>query len=201
MWYHNRFPRAMSDKRSYIYRYSWDQEGLQSYPWMFHYLIQPEILAYPNRVVDKHDLRKYKEFNTDIVAAGYHESANVWRISLQTGDNVRQMTMRYPAPGREQPQNTPLTPTTVGHGHTFDFIILATGLDTIDVGYARTRHPRHLRSALPEPVHSKKHAELVLYIRSPRPWRVVLSSSRRRMSRGGGKVDGERGWRAGWEGG
>ena len=30
-WYWSRYPSAMSDSESYIYRYSWDKEDLQSY--------------------------------------------------------------------------------------------------------------------------------------------------------------------------
>jgi len=31
-WYWNKYPGAMSDTESYIYRFSWDKEDLQSYP-------------------------------------------------------------------------------------------------------------------------------------------------------------------------
>lgn len=91
-WYHNRYPGAMSDTESYLYRYSWDKEDLQTYPWTQHYLFQPDILAYLHHVVDKHDLRKYMSFDTEMVSAVYDEDTNIWRIGLSTGENV---TARY----------------------------------------------------------------------------------------------------------
>ncbi|KAL0259315.1 hypothetical protein SLS55_005051 [Diplodia seriata] len=94
-WWWNRYPGAMSDTESYLYRYSWDKEDLQTYPWTQHYLFQPEILKYLNHVVDKHDLRKYMEFNTEMVSAEYDEDANIWRVGLKTGDDVREITARY----------------------------------------------------------------------------------------------------------
>lgn len=53
----NRYPGAMSDTESYIYRFSWDKEDLQQYHWKEHYVKQPEVLAYLNHVVERHDLR------------------------------------------------------------------------------------------------------------------------------------------------
>ncbi|KAK0621103.1 Cyclohexanone 1 [Lasiodiplodia hormozganensis] len=62
---------------------------------MRHYLFQPEVLACLNYIVDKHDLRKYMKFKTEMVSADYDESADIWRMSLKTGDDVRQITTRY----------------------------------------------------------------------------------------------------------
>lgn len=44
----------MSDTNSFIYRYSWDQDDLQNYPWPEHYVKQPEVLAYLKHVVEKY---------------------------------------------------------------------------------------------------------------------------------------------------
>ncbi|KAK7448625.1 hypothetical protein Landi51_06301 [Colletotrichum acutatum] len=62
-WYWNRYPGAMSDTESYLYRYSWDKDDLQTYPWSHHYVYQSEILKYLEHVVAKHALRKYMTFN------------------------------------------------------------------------------------------------------------------------------------------
>jgi cyclohexanone monooxygenase len=53
----NRYPGAMSDTESYIYRFSWDKEDLEQYQWKEHYVKQPEVLAYLNHIVERHDLR------------------------------------------------------------------------------------------------------------------------------------------------
>jgi cyclohexanone monooxygenase len=47
----------MSDTESYIYRFSWDKDDLLQYQWKEHYVKQPEVLAYLNHVVERHDLR------------------------------------------------------------------------------------------------------------------------------------------------
>lgn len=86
-WYWNRYPGAMSDTESYLYRYSWDKEDLQTYPWSTHYLYQPEILNYLRHVVDKHDLRKFMEFKVEMTSAVWDESAHRWRIST-SGDKT-----------------------------------------------------------------------------------------------------------------
>lgn len=63
-----RYPGAMSDTNSHIYRYSWDQDLLLNYPFPEHYVKQPEILRYLNYVVDRYDLRKNFLFNTEMVS-------------------------------------------------------------------------------------------------------------------------------------
>ena len=45
-WYWNRYPGAMSDSESFVYRYSFDKEMLQEWDWNTRYLNQPDILAY-----------------------------------------------------------------------------------------------------------------------------------------------------------
>lgn len=84
-WYWNRYPGAMSDTESYLYRYSWDKEDLQTYPWTHHYVYQPEILEYLRHIVSKHDLRKYMQFNTEMTAATWDDSISRWMISCSGG--------------------------------------------------------------------------------------------------------------------
>ena len=85
-WYWNRYPGAMSDTESYIYRYSWDAEDLQTYPWSHHYVKQPEVLAYLEHVVEKHNLRKYMQFNTEMLSAEWDDEAVVWRVLVSTSE-------------------------------------------------------------------------------------------------------------------
>jgi cation diffusion facilitator CzcD-associated flavoprotein CzcO len=81
--YWNLYPGAMSDTESYVYRFSWDKEDLENYPWKEHYVKQPEVLAYLNHTVDKHDLRKDMRFNTPMTGAHWDDSKGRWEI--QTG--------------------------------------------------------------------------------------------------------------------
>ncbi|KAI5460620.1 hypothetical protein BGZ63DRAFT_249253 [Mariannaea sp. PMI_226] len=86
VWYWNRYPGAMSDTESYLYRYSWDKDDLKNYPWPNRYLYQPEILKYLNHVVDKQDLRKSMQFNTEMQSATWDEEKKIWRVVCATGD-------------------------------------------------------------------------------------------------------------------
>lgn len=85
-WYWNRYPGAMSDTESYVYRYSWDLEDLRASPWPRHYIRQPQVLAYLENVVKRHNLRQYIQFNTEMVAADWEEEAGLWRVQVKSSD-------------------------------------------------------------------------------------------------------------------
>lgn len=87
-WYWNRYPGAMSDTESYIYRYSWDKEDLQNYKWDEHYIKQPQALAYLEHVVERHKLRPHMQFNTELLSAQYIEERNVWQIETSTSETL-----------------------------------------------------------------------------------------------------------------
>ena len=63
-WYWNRYPGALSDTESFVYRYSFSGELLQKGRWKTRYLTQPEILDYMSEVADTYDLRRSYQFNT-----------------------------------------------------------------------------------------------------------------------------------------
>ena len=88
-WYWNQYPGAMSDTESFVYRFSWDKEDLQSYPWTHHYVKQPDVLAYLRHVVDRHDLRKDMQFNTELLSAKWDDTSKFWRVELSTGKTIR----------------------------------------------------------------------------------------------------------------
>jgi cation diffusion facilitator CzcD-associated flavoprotein CzcO len=76
----------MSDTESFVYRYSWDKEDLRTWPWTHHYVKQPDVLAYLEHVVERHDLRKDMQFNTELISARWDDAAKVWNIELSTGE-------------------------------------------------------------------------------------------------------------------
>lgn len=108
-WYWNRYPGAMSDTESFVYRYSWDKEDLQTYPWPNHYVHQPEVLEYIKHIVEKHDLRKDMQFNTELLSADWDDDAKLWRIVVSTGETF---LARYfiPALGVLSKRNFPAIP-------------------------------------------------------------------------------------------
>lgn len=89
-WYWNRYPGAMSDTQSHIYRYSWDKEDLLHYPWSETYLVSQEVRRYLEHVVDRWDLRKHMQFDTTLLSADWVESESMWKIKTSAGEwNVR----------------------------------------------------------------------------------------------------------------
>ncbi|OAL20468.1 hypothetical protein AYO20_11488 [Fonsecaea nubica] len=95
-WYWNRYPGAMSDTESYLYRFTWDKEDLQTYPWSHHYVKQPEVLRYLQHVVKRHDLEQYMQFHTELVAANWDESSSTWICDVKTADGFRStIRVRY----------------------------------------------------------------------------------------------------------
>lgn len=91
-WYWNRYPGAMSDSETFVYRFSFDRDDLQTYPWTHHYVKQPDVLAYLEHVVERHDLRRDMQFNTELIAADFDEVSNVWHVELGTG---KTLVVRY----------------------------------------------------------------------------------------------------------
>ena len=87
-WHWNRYPGALSDTPSHVYRYSFDKDLLQESTWKTTYITQPEILAYLKRVADKHDLRRSYQFETKVTAAHFDEDAYLWTVTTDKGDKV-----------------------------------------------------------------------------------------------------------------
>jgi cyclohexanone monooxygenase len=79
-WYWNRYPGAMSDTESYLYRYSFDKEDLRKYPWQTRYLYQPEILEYIKHVVRRHSVEPCLRLKTEMRSAEWVENEDRWKI-------------------------------------------------------------------------------------------------------------------------
>ena len=91
-WYFNRYPGAKSDTEGFVYRYSFDKDLLQDYDWTTRYLEQEDILDYLNHVVDRFDLRRDIQLDTEVVGARFDEDRNVWVVRTSTGEEC---TARY----------------------------------------------------------------------------------------------------------
>ena len=85
-WYWNRYPGALSDTETYLYRYSFDDELLQSWDWDTRYVNQPDILRYLEHVAERYDLKKDIQFDTGIVSAHYQEATDHWEIGTDSGE-------------------------------------------------------------------------------------------------------------------
>ncbi|KAK5690734.1 hypothetical protein LTR17_025843 [Elasticomyces elasticus] len=87
-WYWYRYPGAMSDTESYLYRYSWDLHDLQSYPWPRRCLSQSEILAYLQHIVERHGLDRFIRCGVEMLSATWNEGAARWSVLTSVGETV-----------------------------------------------------------------------------------------------------------------
>ncbi|RHZ65261.1 hypothetical protein CDV55_107519 [Aspergillus turcosus] len=108
VWYWNNYPGAMSDTESFLYRYSWDKEDLQTYPWPNNYLTRDEIVTYLNHIVDKHSLRDRFQFSTEMLSATWDESQRKWHIHTTSGDFIARYL--FTAVGIQSTVNIPSFP-------------------------------------------------------------------------------------------
>ena len=91
-WYFNRYPGAKSDTEGFVYRYSFDKDLLQDYDWTTRYLEQEDILDYLNHVVDRFDLRRDIQLDTEVTGARFDEARSVWIVRTGAGEEY---TARY----------------------------------------------------------------------------------------------------------
>jgi cyclohexanone monooxygenase len=91
-WYWNRYPGAKSDTETFVYQYSFDRELLQEWEWKTRYVDQPDILAYLETVVDRHDLRKDIQLNTGVDSLAFDDGTGVWTVGTDDGQTL---TARY----------------------------------------------------------------------------------------------------------
>lgn len=64
----------------------WDKEQSLAFPWTKNYLTRDEIVSYLNLYVDKHSLRDYFQFNTEVQSAEWDEATGTWRVVCSTGE-------------------------------------------------------------------------------------------------------------------
>ena len=88
-WYWNRYPGALSDTESHVYRFSFDRDLLQDGTWKHTYITQPEILDYLEDVVDRFDLRRHFRFGTAVRSAVYLDDEQLWEVTTDTGELYR----------------------------------------------------------------------------------------------------------------
>src|SRR5579871_4895561 len=87
-WFWNRYPGARCDVESLEYSYSFSEELEREWRWTERYAGQPEILAYLNHVADRFDLKRDVQFDTRVIAAGFDEDTNCWRIQTSCSGEV-----------------------------------------------------------------------------------------------------------------
>lgn len=93
-WHWNRYPGAMSDVYSHMYRYSWDKEDALTYAWTDNYLDAKDVLVYLEHVSDRHDLRKHMQFDTEVQSATWEDASYAWTVKTSQGTfNTRYLVL------------------------------------------------------------------------------------------------------------
>lgn len=87
-WQRNRYPGARFDSESWSYGYSFSKELLQEWEWTEHFAAQPETLRYVEHVVDKFDLRRHMQFNSQLTRAIYDDDGRAWTLELTDGRSL-----------------------------------------------------------------------------------------------------------------
>ena len=83
-WYWNRYPGVRCDTAAMIYLPLLEETG---YMPSEKYVRGPEILAHCNRIADQYGLKENALFHTITEGVEWDESAKVWRITTNRGDN------------------------------------------------------------------------------------------------------------------
>jgi cation diffusion facilitator CzcD-associated flavoprotein CzcO len=83
-WRENVYPGAGCDIPSHLYSYSFEPNP----DWPEVYSAQPDILAYIEGVVEKHQLSNHIRFNSEVIGAAWDEAAGFWRIATADGGSV-----------------------------------------------------------------------------------------------------------------
>jgi cation diffusion facilitator CzcD-associated flavoprotein CzcO len=91
-WYFNTYPGAKSDTEGFVYRYSFDKDLLQEWDWNTRYLDQPDVLAYLQHVVERHDLARDIQLDTEVTGAAFDEGTDLWTVTTADGTSL---TCRY----------------------------------------------------------------------------------------------------------
>jgi cation diffusion facilitator CzcD-associated flavoprotein CzcO len=87
-WYWNRYPGVAVDIPSFSYQFSFEQRP----DWSRTYAPGDELRAYAEHCADKYGVRPKIRFNTKVVDAVFDEEQGLWRLNLDSGE---QLTARF----------------------------------------------------------------------------------------------------------
>ena len=134
-WWENTYPGARVDVGNHFYCYSFEPSD----HWTEYFAQQPELQAYFQGVMDKHDVAKHVRFSTEVTGATW--TGDHWDVRLDTGE-VLQAKAVISAVGQ---LNRPFVPDVPGsfdgpqfHTARWDHDVDLTGKDVVMVGAGAT---------------------------------------------------------------
>ncbi len=75
-WYQNTYPGARVDVPNHFYCYSFEPTD----EWTHFFAEQPELQAYFERVMDKHDIRRHVLWETEVTEASWDDDTATWTV-------------------------------------------------------------------------------------------------------------------------
>jgi 4-hydroxyacetophenone monooxygenase len=83
-WYQNTYPGARVDVGNHFYCYSFEPtEG-----WTHFFAEQPELQAYFQGVMDKHDIGPHVRWETEVTGACWDEASATWAVTVRDRDGT-----------------------------------------------------------------------------------------------------------------
>src|SRR5581483_2188639 len=83
-WYWNSYPGVAVDIPSFSYQFSFEQRP----DWTRTYAPGSELRRYAEYCADKYGIRPKIRFNTKVVDARFDQADNVWRLDLDSGEQI-----------------------------------------------------------------------------------------------------------------
>jgi len=83
-WYRNTYPGARVDVGNHFYCYSFEPTD----QWTHFFAEQPELRAYFQRVMDKHDVGPHVRWESEVTEANWDDAASTWTVRTRGVDGV-----------------------------------------------------------------------------------------------------------------
>ncbi|WP_179999519.1 NAD(P)/FAD-dependent oxidoreductase [Acinetobacter sp. YH12239] len=84
-WRENQYPGAACDVQSHMYSLSFAPKS----DWTKRYAESPEIFQYIQDLIKEYDLKKFIQFDTEVISTRFDEQAHAWEISIKNQSALR----------------------------------------------------------------------------------------------------------------
>jgi 4-hydroxyacetophenone monooxygenase len=89
-WWQNTYPGARVDVGNHFYCYSFEPAD----EWTHFFAEQPELQAYFQRVMDKHDIGPHVRWQTEVTSASWDDDTTTWTVEARGPDGPVTLTAR-----------------------------------------------------------------------------------------------------------
>jgi 4-hydroxyacetophenone monooxygenase len=86
-WWENTYPGCRVDVGNHFYCYSFEPSD----HWTEFFAQQPELQAYFDEVMDRHGVRPHVRWETEVVAAVWHEEGGTWQVTVRAADGSEEV--------------------------------------------------------------------------------------------------------------